>query len=473
MQARDGQEHTSTIVEFALRPVETSARIQQAVTRALIDTVGVACAATNVEAEPLVRTWALAQGSTGRATVWTSGDLVSPSTAALINATAAHVLDYDDISPTRPMHPSTVLLPAILAVAQARAIAPELIPAAYAVGAAVFRAVADELPHEVHYQRGWHTTSTVGRIAAVASLIALCRLTPQQGARALGVVTSLAAGTLANFGTMTKPLHAGLAARDAIMACELAEAGFTANEAALETDRGFFDVYGTDPGNRPAHSSIQFMDALEHWRVEWDTDWGIKRFPACYATHRALDAALRLRAAHDVGSARRITVTVHPEGLRPLRTATPKTSNEAKFTMSFVIATALLTGELRLRDFDDECLADPSVRDVMTKITVSESKIPPLGPPEYDGGFAVVSLEMADGQTVRERTDVTHGDSRSPLTDNELKAKFLDCCSPGHLSLPQAEILHEVLENLFGGASTFDQLHHALTVRVESGGMRP
>jgi hypothetical protein len=109
----------------------------------------------------------------------------------------------------------------------------------------------------------------------------------------------------------------------------------------------------------------------------------------------------------------------------------------------------------------------------MTTITVSESKIPPLGPPEYDGGFAVVSLEMADGQTVRERTDVTHGDSRSPLTDNELTAKFLDCCSPGHLSLPQAEILHDVLENLFRGASTFDQLHHALTVRVESEGMRP
>jgi 2-methylcitrate dehydratase PrpD len=473
MEARDGHELTATIVEFALRRVVPSARIQQAVTRALIDTVGVARAATNVEAEPLVRTWALAQGSTGRATVWTSGDLVSPSTAALINATAAHVLDYDDISPTRPMHPSAVLLPAIMAVAQARSTDPQLIPAAYAVGAAVFRAVADELPHEEHYQRGWHTTSTVGRIAAVASLITLCRLTPQQGARALGVVSSLAAGTLANFGTMTKPLHAGLAARDAIMACELAEAGFTANEVALETDRGFFDLYGTDPGNRPEHSSIQFMDALEHWRVEWDTDWGIKRYPACYATHRALDAALKLRAEHDVGSARRVTVTVHPEGLRPLRTEHPQTSNEAKFTMSFVIATALLAGELRLRDFDKECLTDPSVLDLMTKITVSESKIPPWGPPEFDGGFAVVSLEMADGQTVRERADVTHGDSRSPLTDSELRAKFIDCCSQSDLSSSQAEELSAALETLLVGQSTFDQLHHALTVRVESEGMRP
>ena len=473
MESRDGHELTTTIVEFALRPVAPSARIERAVTRALIDTVGVALAAKNVEAEPLVRTWALAQASTGRATVWTSGNLVSPSTAALINATAAHVLDYDDISPTRPMHPSAVLLPAILALAQSREADPRLIVAAYSVGAAVFRAVADLLPHEAHYERGWHTTSTVGRLAAVASLITLCRLTPQQGARALGVVTSLAAGTLANFGTMTKPLHAGLAARDAIMACELAETGFTANETALETERGFLDLYGVDSGNRAGHSSLQFMDELEYWRAEWDTDWGIKRYPACYATHRAADAALRLRAAHDVNSAQHITVTVHPEGLRPLRTGHPQTSNEAKFTMSYVIATALLTGELRLRHFDGESLSNPAVIDLMTRMTVDELDIPPLGPPEYDGGFAVVSLEMADGQIVRERADVTHGDSRSPLTDSELTAKFLDCASGSDLSIPQAEALHRALESFFGGQSDFTQLHNALSAPGEFGGNRP
>ena len=464
---------TATIVEFALRPVAPSARIEHAVTRALIDTVGVTLAAQDVEAEPLVRTWALAQASAGTATVWTSGDLVSPSTAALINATAAHVLDYDDISPTRPMHPSAVLLPAILAVAQAREADPRLIVTAYSVGAAVFRAVADLLPHEVHYERGWHTTSTVGRLATVASLITLCRLTPQQGARALGVASSLAAGMLANFGTMTKPLHAGLAARDAIMACELAESGFTANESALETDRGFLDMYGAERGNRPGHSSDQLMGALEYWRAEWDTDWGIKRYPACYATHRAADAALRLRAAHDVKSARHITVTVHPEGLRPLLTGHPQTSNEAKFTMSFVIATALLAGELRLRDFDGEALSNPAVIDLMTRSTVAESDIPPLGPPEYEGGFAVVSLEMADGQIVRERADVTHGDSRSTLTEGELTAKFLDCCSDGNLSLPQAEVLFRVLEILPGGQSDFTQLHNALSAREEFGGIKP
>jgi 2-methylcitrate dehydratase PrpD len=118
-------------------------------------------------------------------------------------------------------------------------------------------------------------------------------------------------------------------------------------------------------------------------------------------------------------------------------------------------------------------LTDPSVLDLMTKITVSESKIPPWGPPEFDGGFAVVSLEMADGQTVRERADVTHGDSRSPLTDSELRAKFIDCCSQSDLSSSQAEELSAALETLLVGQSTFDQLHHALTVRVESEGMRP
>jgi 2-methylcitrate dehydratase PrpD len=232
-------------------------------------------------------------------------------------------------------------------------------------------------------------------------------------------------------------------------------------------------LYGVDSGTRAEHSSVPFVDALEYWRAEWDTDWGIKRYPACYATHRAADAALRLRAAHDVSSARGVTVTVHPEGLRPLRTGLPQTSNEAKFTMAFVIATALLSGELRLRDFDAESLSNPAVVDLMTRITVAESDIPPLGPPEFDGGFAVVSLEMADGQIVRERADVTHGDSRSPLTDSELTAKFLDCCSDSDLSLPQAETLHRILESFFGAQSGFTQLHNALSTPGEFGGNKP
>ena len=465
-----GSDVTATIVAFALREVLPERELPESVARALIDTVGVALAARGVEAEPLVRHWTLANSSSGVSTVWTSGDLVSPSNAALINATAAHVLDYDDISPTRPMHPSAVLMPAILALAQARGCDPRLITTAYSVGAAVFRAVADALPHEFHYERGWHTTSTVGRLAAVAALIALCRPTPQQGARALGIVASLAAGTLANFGTMMKPLHAGLAARDAIMALELAEAGFTANEASIETKHGFLDLYGTDPSRRPDPSAIDFMNTLEEWRDAWVSDWGIKRYPACYATHRALDAALRMRRAHEVTSARHIVVTVHPEGLRPLLTGIPTTSNEAKFTMAFVVATALLTGDLRLRDFDDDALLSPEVLALMEKISVEESPLPPWGPPEYAGGFAVVSVEMVDGKTVFERADVTQGDSRSPLSEAEMTAKFRDCCSSGDLSSAQADHLYGVLENLVRGASDFTQLHAALTAGLEKRG---
>jgi 2-methylcitrate dehydratase PrpD len=341
---------------------------------------------------------------------------------------------------------------------------------AYSVGAAVFRAVADALPHESHYERGWHTTSTVGRMATVAALIALCRPTPLQGARALGIVASLAAGTLANFGTMMKPLHAGLAARDAIMALELAETGFTANEASIETRYGFLDLYGAAPNLRPECSAVDFMNTLEEWRDAWVSDWGIKRYPACYATHRALDAALRIRSTTQVTLARHISVTVHPEGLRPLLTGIPTTSNEAKFTMAFVVATALLTGDVRLRDFDDDARANPQVRDLMTKISVEESPLPPWGPPEYAGGFAVVSVEMVDGKTVFERADVTQGDSRSPLSEAEMTAKFRDCCSSGDLSSAQADHLYGVLENLVGGAGDFTQLHAALTAGLEKRG---
>jgi 2-methylcitrate dehydratase PrpD len=416
--------------------------------RALIDTIGCALAATGSPLETIIRRWSERERSSGRSTVWTTGEQVSASQAAFLNGTAAHALDWDDVSPGSVMHPSTVLLPALLAAAEESTADGAALVAAHDVGAAVFRAVAQALPRAEHYGRGWHTTSTVGRLAAVAGLSSLHGLDVEAAQNALGLVASLSAGTLANFGTMTKPLHAGAGARDATVAVSLAADGFTANPRQLEADDGFFAVYG----DRAAQTLDDLPDALEHWRVAWPEDWAVKLYPACYATHRAINAALDLRATLGDRLPERVEVVVEPGGLRPLRTSEPASPTEAKFSMAYVVSVALVHGDVRLDHFADGALDDEAVRWLMRRVHARESGVPPIGPSTYRDGYAVVRLDTG----VERRTDDTPGSPSSRLSDSELDAKFSDCCRAGGLPSAAAGRLTAALRALpaAGGVSS-------------------
>jgi 2-methylcitrate dehydratase PrpD len=424
------------------------------VSRALLDTVAVSIAAAGEAGEQILRAWAERECDWGPATVWTSGRTTSASLAALINGTAAHLLDYDDISPTMPLHPSAVLMPALVAVAEARGIPADRFVPAYDVGAAAFRAVAELLPQHVHYGRGWHTTSTVGRLAAVAALGRLVGARVDVVRHALGLVASLVAGSRRNFGTMTKPLHAGAAARDGVMAFELAEAGFTANAAELEAPGGFLARYG-DPDLSPVGSTADTLaERLEYWTDAWVDDWGLKRYPSCYATHRGIDAVLRLREKTAGRVPTRITATLHPRGTRALRDTAPTTPTEAKFSLEYTLASAYLRGEVTLADFTDDRFHDPAVQALMGSVRVGESAVPPDGNPYFTTGYTVVEFVFADGTTLSERVDVTHGQARDPLTDAELRAKFDECCAAGGLTAEQAERLYRALAHTPGPAFT-------------------
>ncbi|PZH20291.1 MmgE/PrpD family protein [Streptomyces sp. NTH33] len=424
------------------------------VSRALVDTVAVSIGAAGTEGERILRTWAENEAGTGPATLWTSGTATSVSLAALVNGTAAHLLDYDDISPSMPLHPSAVLLPALVAVAESRAVPADRFVAAYDVGAATFRAVAEVLPQHVHYARGWHTTSTVGRLAVVAALVRLTGAHVDVARNALGIAASLVAGSRPNFGSMTKPLHAGTAARDGVMAFELAEAGFTANTSELEAPGGFLERYG-DPDLSPVGSVADtLLERLEYWTDAWVGDWGIKRYPSCYATHRGIDAILQLRE-HSAGrTPARITATLHPRGTKPLRDSAPTTPTQAKFSLEYTLAAACLRGDVTLGAFTDEGFNDPAVRALMGSVTVRESAVPPTGPAGFSTGYTVVELAFDDGTTTSERVDVTHGQSADPLTDTEMRAKFDDCCAAGALRAAEADRLFDALAGLPGAAFT-------------------
>lgn len=447
---------TQVLARFATGGTAAISDHAAAVTRALVDTVGVAIASTGEPAEQVLQAWAARQGSAGRASVWTTGRAASVSHAALLNGTAAHQLDYDDISPNTPMHPSAVLMPALVAVAEDRGLDGRRIVEAYDVGAATFRAVAELLPQHVHYARGWHTTATVGRLAAVAAIVRLVGGSTGTARHALGIVSSQVAGSRPNFGSMTKPLHAGCAARDAVMAVELAEAGFTANPDELEARDGFFDRYG-DPDLAPVGDPGETLaERLEHWAETWPNDWGLKSYPACYGTHRGIDAALALRSRVDPAAVETIRVTVHPRGTTALVPFPPESATAAKFSLEYAVASALVRGPVRLADFVDPAFTDPEVRTLMHRVVVSELAEPPTGPGGTAGGYAVVEVVDRNGRREVERVDVTRGDARAPLTDAELFDKFDDCCATGGWSRDDATRLLETLTALVAGGPVED-----------------
>jgi 2-methylcitrate dehydratase PrpD len=455
---------TADLAVFACTRHPVPAAHAQHLARALVDTVGCALAATPSDLNALLRSWCERERTTGRSTVWTTGAQVSAAQAALLNGTAGHALDWDDVSPGGVLHPSVVLLPALLAEAEATGASGPALTQAHDVGAAVFRAVTQALPRSVHYGRGWHTTSTVGRVATVAALANLRRLDERQACNALGLVASLASGSLANFGTMTKPLHAGVAARDAVTAVELAAEGFTSNIGQLEAPGGFFALFGEPDGARLARLPVE----LERWRLEWPQDWALKRYPACYATHRAVDAALSLRAGLDGRPPARVEVVVEPGGLRPLLSSEPATATEAKFSMAYAVSVALAHGELRLGHFSDDGFRDEAARAHIGSVTVRESDVPPLGEPEFGDGYTVVSVESPSGSIDRRRVDHTYGDARSPLSEADLDAKFADCCREGGLSLAATGRLVALLRAVPSGAG-LDQLAAALAGEARVG----
>lgn len=409
---------TESLVAFSTSaPYAAPARVPVLVAT-LVDTVGVAL--PGVAELPALQRWDAADPAPGGATVWGRGT-ASTSRAALLNGTAAHALDFDDAVPASPLHPSTVLWPAVLAVAEVRGSTWTDALAAVDVGNAVVRAVTEALPGDAHYGRGWHTTSTVGRIAAVCALARLLHLDATTTRHALGIVASTAAGSRASFGTATKPLHAGLAAHDAVVAVAMAEAGMDAHPAQLDSPLGFLALYG-EPADRTA-----FAARLAHRAAAWPQDWSLKRYPSCYGTHYALDAVLAL-APSVSGAVQRVDVRVHPGSLRPLIARRPTTGAEGRFSLEYTVASALADGRLGLDAFTDLALHRETVVALMDRVHV-RGEGEPADLPEVVGlPYAHVRVVTA-GATHERLVTVTHGDARDPLSAAEVDGKALACAA--------------------------------------------
>ena len=401
---------------FANAPEELYTRA----TRAFVDTIGVSIAGRREDSFTILgRT---VSGAPGKATVLPTRRQSSATEAALLNGTAGHALDYDDVADEINGHPSVVLVSALLALAEDRGSRGSDLLEAYAVGFEAACAIARGLNVEAHYRRGWHATATVGVLGAVVGGGRLLRLEQHHIQNALGIAATMASGSRQNFGTMTKPLHAGLAARDAVQALELAANGFTADPHQLETPMGFFQMYGVDAD--PSEVSA----ALDGGSVLLERGLNVKKYPCCYGTHRMADAALALRSRGlRAGNVRSISVGVEPDGLGAIIHHRPQTGLQGKFSGEYVVAACLIDGGVRLQSFTDAAVSRGEAQDLLRRVTIQELETPPFGPAEWEHAFATLEVTLQDGSTLRERCDVPKGDARAPLSDLELEAKFRDC----------------------------------------------
>ena len=288
--------------------------------------------------------------------------------AALINGTSAHMLDFDDGDMVSRGHPSCVILPTVMVMAEERRLSGRDLLDAFIVGWSVMQTIGG-MVNPYMPRRGYHVTSVVGVVAAAAAAARLLRLNEAQTAVAMGIAASAGAGIRGNFGTDMKPYHAGCAAAAAVRATELAEAGFTASSAILETHDGFVAVLADKAAVPEVRKQV---DRLISGDINLEKEPPIIKFlPICHATHSSVEAALKLRSKlpGGIGSIKSIVAEAGSHTAQYLIHSKPKTGLEAKFSMEGAIAIALIDGEAGPNRFTDESVMRPEVQELLRKVT--------------------------------------------------------------------------------------------------------
>jgi 2-methylcitrate dehydratase PrpD len=377
----------------------------------------------------------------GPASLYFSGEKSPAPEAGWINGTAAHALDYDDVGVHG--HPSTVLLPAILAEAEVLDAGGLDMITAYVAGYETWAELCRrDMP--TYHAKGWHPTGIFGAIAAAAACAKLRRLDAAKTAMALALGASQSAGIMANFGTMTKPFHAGRAAHAGIIAARLAEAGFTSSLDALEHPQGFLSAVSPE-GNPDRESEPRLGEdwAILHHGVS------IKKYPACYGTHRAIDSILGLLAEHPVKPDEVGKVSVHFGRLssKILRNHQPDTGLSAKFSMEFAMASSLIAGRVTLKELTDSFVRRADVQGMMHRVELDiTDEVDPENrrtPPWEQVRIALRSGETIEGPKVARAT----GHAERPLSESQLYEKFVDCLAFGGSVIP-AEALYARLKTI-------------------------
>ncbi|TCK19692.1 2-methylcitrate dehydratase PrpD [Ancylobacter aquaticus] len=385
--------------------------------RGFVDCLAVMVAGSTQEGVRILRSTLGAGTAGGEASLHLSELRACAVTAALVNGTAAHALDYDDTSPAG--HRSAVLVPAILAEGEVIGATGAAMLTAYVVGFEVWSELARREPGQLH-ERGWHPTGAYGAAAAAAAIANLRRLGSIEAVHAIGIGASQTGGLVANFGSMTKPFHAGRAASSGLLAARLAANGMTASDTVIEHPQGLLSAV-SHQGGVDLESPCRLGTA---WRI-LEQGLSFKKYPVCYCSHRAIDAILDLRVqlGFDAADIVEIEARIGTTQATVLEHHRPTTALAAKFSLEFALACAVLDGDVALAHLTDARVQAPAMRDLMAKIRVAiiaerDPLLPGYSP--YDQ----VQLRLASGEV---RLSKRVARARGHITDADLRRKFNDC----------------------------------------------
>ena len=415
---------TRALGEFAagLRPDAIQPAARDIVATGFIDLIGVMIAGRDEEPVRAAAEVYLPKQDAGHSHIAFTARRAEAPAAAMINGTAAHVLDFDDVSMRG--HPSAAMVPAIMAEAEELDASGEAMVTAYVAGYETWAELNRREPDPLH-ARGWHPTAIYGTLAAAAACANLRGLNAEQATNAIALAASQASGLTANFGSSSKSFHVGRANMSGLMCARLAAAGATGTNDVLENPRGFLAAFS--PGGRCDLSDVTApigtpLRILEH-RLS------IKRYPVCYAAHRAIDAMIELRdragfAASDIAA---ISAKIGATQAGMLRVVDPQDSLEAKFSIQFCLAAAALAGHVGFAQLNDAFLARADVRELMRRVEIVIDKEVDPDFPNYCP-FDVITVTLHDGSRHEsEPVARAKGHSSRPLMAAELRAKFDDC----------------------------------------------
>ena len=400
--------------------------------RCLIDGFGVILAGSTAEGSHILREYAKKVSGAQEATVLGRDRMVvSAAHAALANGGAGHALDYDDTqlstTPDRTFglltHPTVPALSAALAVAERMGASGSAFLEAYLIGVEVECKMAETIDPN-HYERGFHSSGTLGVFGAAAAAGKLMKLNEAQLAHLLAITSSLASGIRVNFGSMSKPLNVARASENGVFAAELASNGFTGGDFGLDGKWGYFQVLG---GGADLDRLIGKLG--KPWAIV-NPGVSFKPYACGSLSHPSMDAMLKVIVDHDLkpDQIKAVRLRAGNNILEPLRYKTAKTELEAKFCIPFLMTALILRRRAGLREFTDEFVSSAPVQQMMTRVTgVYDADIERQG---FDRIRSIVEVDLVDGRKlVQPSSDKYRGGPDNPFTREDLRGKFADCAS--------------------------------------------
>lgn len=398
--------------------------------KSILDGLGLALSGSVAKSGEFVRRHLDDLGaSSGTATVIGTSRKVAPRFAAFANGVGIHADDYDDtqlaVAKDRVYglltHPTAPALPSALAMGETVGASGGDVMLAYHIGVEVECKIAEAI-NPRHYQTGFHATATCGTFASASAAGRLMGLDLDQLLRALSMAGSQSAGLRENFGTMTKPFHAGRSSESGIVAAQFASYGWTAAPTILEAPRGFFSAAG---GGYDVNAIRGKLGAP--WTFD-SPGVSIKPHPSGSLTHPGMTEMLRLIKEHGIRAAdvEHVRVGTNHNMPNALIHHRPQNELQAKFSMEFCMAILLIEGRAGLNEFTDEIVLRDDVRSMISKVDfVVDDRAEAAG---YHLMTTYIDIKLKDGRTISGVADFGKGSPANPMSYNEVADKFLECC---------------------------------------------